>query len=510
MILPATPDDCAVLIVGAGPSGLALALTLTHHGIRCRVVDERTGPDEAPRAMVVQARTLELYRQLGFAERLIEHGVKVDVLELSEDGEAPFQVLLGDIASGTSPYPFLLCIPQRDHERLLATRLAEHGVEVEWNSELSDLYLLDDAVEATLVGPAEEQRLKVRYLCGCDGAYSRTRTLAGIDGRADDSRLFYVAEVRLADDSLGHTLRFELGQQRIDMLLPHPVAGLRQLVGTLDESSEDSPEPEALRPRLERIAGGSIERIERIDHYRTRSSIAERFSHGHLLLVGDAAHQHSPLAGQGMNTGIGDAINLGWKLAAVLEGHADESLLESYTEERRGVAKALEATSDRLFQGALDHGLKGRLLRSFLVPHLVPFLSGFPKLRRTLFQTLSQTRIEYRRSPLSAGLAGEVHGGDRLPWVSIDDSNEDNFSTLDGLRWQLHVYGTPKMSLVVAAAALGLELELFDWSDSARLAGLKRDASYLIRPDGHVALASPSQDVLALKRYVDWYGLSFG
>ena len=208
-----------------------------------------------------------------------------------------------------------------------------------------------------------------------------------------------------------------------------------------------------------------------------------------------------------MNTGIGDAINLSWKLAHVLQGKADPVLLDSYEAERIKFARSLVATTDRVFEAIVSGGWVGKLIRTWLVPHLFPFLTGFSAVRRGLFKTVSQVEINYENSVLSSGKAGDWHGGDRLPWVSCTDG--DNFEPLKSLDWQVHVYGSVEAPLQAFCADIGLELHVFTWDEAADATGLKRDAALLVRPDGYIALAMPDQDVRSLKAYIAKFGLRF-
>ena len=229
--------------------------------------------------------------------------------------------------------------------------------------------------------------------------------------------------------------------------------------------------------------------------------MADRFVEGRAFLLGDAAHIHSPVGGQGMNTGIGDAVNLAWKFAAVLQRQAPPAILETYEPERIGFARRLVATTDRAFTLVTSRGRLARVVRVHVVPRVLPVLFRSRLVRRFLFRTVSQTRVRYRESTLSAGRAGGVHGGDRLPWVG------DNFGPLSSLAWQTHVYGEPSGGVRKACASRGLALHVFPWHRPMRRAGLARDALYLVRPDGYVALADRDASADALERYLDRHGI---
>src|SRR5262249_23402272 len=211
---------------------------------------------------------------------------------------------------------------------------------------------------------------------------------------------------------------------------------------------------------------------------------------GRAFLLGDAAHVHSPVGGKGVTAAIGDAVNLAWKLAAVLNGGAGDRLLATYEPERIGFARRLVATTDRVFTFITRQGVVARWVRTRLVPLLASLLFRMAAVRRFLFRTVSQTGINYRQSPLSVGAAGAVGGGARLPGV-VTGPGQDNFAPLASLTWQVHVYGEPRGGLAEVCTELRLPLHLFAWRPGMRRAGVRRRALYLVRPDGHVALADP-------------------
>jgi FAD binding domain len=230
--------------------------------------------------------------------------------------------------------------------------------------------------------------------------------------------------------------------------------------------------------------------------------VAAHFREGLAFLLGDAAHIHSPVGGQGMNTGIGDAVNLAWKLAAVLHGRAGGSLLDSYEPERIGFARRLVATTDRAFTGVTNPGAVARLIRLHLVPLLLAPMYSLKPVRRLMFRTVSQTAINYRSSSLSEGRAGKIHGGDRLSWVKSEATGDDNFAPLTSLSWQVHVYGDAAPEVRTACESHHLPLHVFPWGPAASRAGLGRNAVYLVRPDGYVALADDGTSAAAVLSYL--------
>ena len=254
---------------------------------------------------------------------------------------------------------------------------------------------------------------------------------------------------------------------------------------------------------VESVTGTRVTRVNWFSAYRVHHRVADRFRLGRVFLSGDAGHVHSPAGGQGMNTGIGDAVNLAWKLAAVLGGRANPGLLDSYEAERIPFARSLVRTTDRVFEAVVGRGLFPRLIRSVFAPYVLPLVLRFSAARRAQFRLISQTRIAYRASPLSDGWAGRVRAGDRLPWVE----GADNYGPLESLGWQVHVYGTAATALREFATRERLPLHEWPWTAAARRAGFERDALYLVRPDGHVGLARRTPDVEGLRSYLLRFGI---
>ena len=492
-----------VLIVGAGPTGLALGLRLAHHKVAFRIIDRNGGPGQASRAMVVQARTLELYDQVGLADEVIAQGIIVDVAHVREGGREIATLEFRDLGAGLSPYPYPLCYAQDDHERFLAGKLAALGCAIEWNTALEDFSESDGKIHAKL---ATGESCEAEYLAGCDGARSRTREVLGLDFPGGTyAHSFYVADVKLAGDQRNDLIA-NLGDGGINLSLPVRRNGTTRLIGMVpDEMREREDLAFAdIAPHVRKFIGVEVEEVNWFSTYRVHHRVASRFRVGRAFLAGDAGHIHSPAGGQGMNTGIGDAVNLSWKLAEALQGRVGESILDTYESERLPFARKLVASTDKAFSAMVDQGIAARLMRKWFIPRLAG-LTRLPAVRRTLFRTISQLRIHYRVSELSEGEAGEVHGGDRLPWVAIGEGG--NFASLRGLAWHIHVYGDAQARLSEAAAALALEVTVFEWSDAAEAAGIARDAAYLIRPDGHVGWGSATQDADSLAAYARRIGL---
>src|SRR5262249_45372327 len=203
-------------------------------------------------------------------------------------------------------------------------------------------------------------------------------------------------------------------------VFPLKTDGRARLVGTVRDDAASRHEDLAWHDVSTRVIGWmriDVARVNWFSTYRVHHRVAARFRAGRAFLLGDAAHVHSPVGGQGMNTGIGDAVNLAWKLAAVLRGAADPAILDTYETERIAFARRLVATTDEAFTGVTSSGALARALRLHIVPWVIPALFAFRPLRRVMFRTVSQASVHYRGSALSQGRAGRIQGGDRLPWV---------------------------------------------------------------------------------------------
>ena len=503
--------DADVLIVGAGPTGLVLALWLARLGVRVRIVDKTAAPGTTSRALAVQARTLELYRQIDLAQAVVDGGRKIAAANIWVAGRHVARARFGDMGAGISPFPYALIFSQDAHERLLVDRLARAGIEVERQTELLDFHDAHPGVRARLKrSDGSVETCEAAYVAGCDGAHSAVREALRIGFPGGTyAHLFYVADVDAGGPGPADEVHVALDST--DFLALFPLNGDRnlRLVGTIRDDagrSQDDLTWNDVSRRVIEWMHVDVARVNWFSTYRVHHRVADRFRSGRAFLLGDAAHIHSPVGGQGMNTGIGDAINLAWKLAAVVRGAADAAMLETYEAERIAFARRLVATTDEAFVGVTSQGAFARIVRLRVVPLLLPLLFGLRAARRLMFRTVSQTAISYRGSALSEGRAGRVHGGDRLPWVPAgsESGGADNFAPLTSLDWQAHVYGDAAPDLRAACERHGVPLHIFAWTPASSRAGLQRDALYLVRPDGYVGLAAAADGAAdALAAYLD-------
>jgi 2-polyprenyl-6-methoxyphenol hydroxylase-like FAD-dependent oxidoreductase len=501
-----------VLIAGAGPTGLVLALWLTRFGVPVRIIDKTAEPGTTSRALAISARTLEFYRQFGMADPLIDGGVKVPGANFWVEEHKVVRVPLDRVGEGLTPFPFALIFPQDAHERVLVEHLEALGVHVERRTSLVHFEQEAECVRATLErDDGSREACCASYLAGCDGARSIVRETLGVGFPGGTySDIFYVADVEGSGPATNGEIHVDLGRSDFLAVFPLKGTGRVRLVGTVvgwATGEHASATFEDVRERVIHHLNFSIDRVNWFSTYHVHHRVAAKFREGRAFLLGDAAHVHSPVGGQGMNTGIGDAVNLAWKLASVLDGSAEASILETYESERIGFARRLVNTTDRVFSFVTDQGPVAWRVRTRLVPWLARWFFRLSVARRFLFRTVSQTVVNYRESALSEGPAVAVRGGDRLPWVETGP-HEDNFAPLTALAWQVHVYGEPRRGIAEACGALGLPLHTFAWTPAAARAGLLPGAFYLVRPDGYIGLAEPDGDPDRLAPYFQRRGLT--
>lgn len=493
-----------ILVVGAGPTGLVLALWLARKGVPLRIIDKAAGPGAASRAIAVHARTLEFYRQLGIADDAIDGGIRAAKLAVRVEGREVAQLCIGNLGSGLSPYPFLLSFPQDDHERMLISHLERAGVAVEWSTELNGLEQRRDSITANLTTLRGPEAADFAYVAGCDGAHSAVRETLGIGFPGGTySQVFFVADAVARGAARDVAIHACFGERDFCLVIPVRSSGTFRLIGIVPPEREPGhgfvfDDVAAL---IESNSGLTVQAVNWFSTYRVHHRVAENFRNGRVFLAGDAAHVHSPAGGQGMNTGIGDAVNLAWKLAGVQASELDPAALASYEPERIAFARRLVATTDRAFQLIVSRSPLAVAMRLHVLPRILRGLVGHDAAARAFFRRISQIDVNYRGSPVSRGRAGRVHGGDRLPWLE----HAGNFDPLRAMDWQVHVYGDARRALRDAAARAGVPVHAFAWCVEAHDAGLERDAFYLVRPDGHVALASHDQSDASVRALLGFF-----
>ena len=408
--------DTDVLVVGAGPTGLMLANQLARRGVRALIIDRHARPSVESRALGVQARTLEIYSHLGIAERALELGKRATGANIWALGRRAARVPLGDIGRDLSPHPFLLILGQDDNERLLGEALGKLGMGVRWNTELVGLEQKTDRVRARLKQPdGTTQEITAAWIAGCDGAHSAVRDLNGVAFQgAPYENVFFVADTQVTGTMVPDEINVYRWRQGFHLFFPMRgtnhwrIAGIvpPELRGRKDLSFDD------VVPSVREEAGSalSFQQCSWFSTYRIHHRRAERFRDRRCFLLGDAAHIHSPVGAQGMNTGLQDAYNLAWKLALVVSGRADAALLDSYEEERIPVARRLLSTTDRIFSLIVSDNRLAGLFRTQVLVRIMAFAMGLDRVQKLAFRTISQIGIRLPRQPSVGNTGGSTRG----------------------------------------------------------------------------------------------------
>ncbi len=418
--------QCTVLIAGAGPTGLTLACDLARRGVALRLVDAAPSPFEGSRGKGLQPRTLEVFEDLGVIEELLRAGAPYPKFRTHF---GPFSLRAGSlgskrVATEAVPYPNVWMVPQNRTEGILRERLRQLGGSVTFGHALTGLRQDEGGVDATL---STGETIRADYLIGCDGGHSFVRQAIGerLIGESLASKESLVADVEIEalDRHAWHL--WPLAKGGVMGLCPLPATRLFQLTAPATALAR------GMERAVQEATGSRVVRVAWCSIYRPQTRMVERYRRGRIFLAGDAAHVHPPDGGQGLNTGVQDAYNLGWKLALVSRG-APDALLDTYEAERRPVAAAVLGLSKRLHE-----------TRS---------------LRRG--DATNQLSLHYRASPLSSGAAlGDLHPGDRMPDQRL----------ADGTRLFDHLRG-PQATVFIA----------------------REGQCILVRPDGYVASIGPT------------------
>jgi 2-polyprenyl-6-methoxyphenol hydroxylase-like FAD-dependent oxidoreductase len=521
--------DIDVLVVGAGPTGLMLANQLGRRGVRVLIIDRSSGPAQQTRAMAVHARTLEIYSKLGVSDRAVALGKIGGGVNAWAEGKHTARIPFNEMGKEVSPFPYVLMLGQDDNERILGAHLEQFGIAVQWSTELVSLEQQPSRVVATLKKPdGSFAKVEAQYVAGCDGGRSAVRELnrIGFPG-APYEHVFFVADTVATGSMRPAELNVYLWRNGFHLFFPIVGENRWRVIGILPTSLNGKPDLkfEDVVPHITQEAGTdlSFESCSWFSTYKIHHRRAERFQLGRCFLLGDAAHVHSPMGGQGMNTGLQDAYNLAWKLALVVQGRAEPVLLESYEAERTLVANNLLATTDRAFRLLVSESRIAGVFRTKVFAKVMAFAMSRAFARRVAFATLSQTGIRYPSSALSSNLAGAPGGGapragDRFPWLRValreGGPIEDLHQKLDDTRFNLVLVSQPAPER--GTQGLGDLLRVHAIAQDARNAHelarhkLSGPAFYLLRPDGHVGLAGSRFDAAALYDYLWDCGVRLG
>ncbi|MFD9958480.1 FAD-dependent oxidoreductase [Amycolatopsis sp. NPDC059020] len=491
--------ETTVLIVGAGPTGLTLACELARGGVSFRLIEAAPGPRPGSRGKGVQPRTLEVFDDLGIVDRVLAHGrMAMPIRSTAPDGQVTTSG--GETLEHRPdiPYAASLITPEWRIEEALRLRLAEFGGAVEFGSAFESFEQSDEGVSAVIVKGGEAETVTARWLVGCDGGHSIVRKQAGIafEGETREEVRMIVADVEV--DGLDRDAwHMWLCDEGLITLCPLPSTNAFQYQASIGPGQNPELSLANMQTIFDRRSGRTGIRLHEPEWsslWRANVRLVDRYREGRVFLAGDAAHIHSPAGGQGMNTGIQDSHNLGWKFAAVASG-ASPTLLDSYEAERRPVAAGVLALSDAR-------------LRQTIEKKAIP-------VRRDA--NTMQLRVNYRGSALARDDRDEtasLRAGDRAP-------DATKLTTVDGEHRLFEMTRGGRFTLLSFGATPAVEASSFDLKtlqvvgqptgpgDIADTEGHLADAYgatdrtlVLIRPDGYVALISDAGDVSAVPDYL--------
>ncbi|MGX1101113.1 FAD-dependent monooxygenase [Amorphus sp. MBR-141] len=514
-----------VLVIGAGPTGLTLAIMLRRYGIDVRIIDRNAAPAEVSKALAVWSASLEVLSGMGVVDTFLASGTRLKAL-IAGDGARKLATL--SVGEGIdSPYPYPLLLPQSVTEEILTDHLETLGTSIERGVELVGLDQDSEGVTATLKRPdGSEEVVRAAYLAGCDGARSFVRESLKIEFEGyTEPQMFILGDVKIKG---GGSDGSDLDRSSIYIwwhggstvaLFPFGAEVWRIFAARQDPSDDSTPTVEELQGHMDRHGppGTRLSDPSWLSHFRTNERLAAKYRVGRIFLAGDAAHIHSPAGGQGMNTGIQDGFNLGWKLGHVLTGRGNaQILLDSYEPERRPVAHDVVAGAAQKLHAAFAPSRFATVARDVaatLIGHL-------PAAQKKLQMELSETAIVYREGPLVA--LGAPPRRPRRTDVGTRALDNDFIDATGGKRalWPLlsgtgHALllfprpGAPiDVSRVVAGVEEALTIVVLDDEHDPGSAARKRyrvDRAewVLVRPDQVIAARGTPDELSALGAYVD-------
>ncbi len=512
--------ETEILIVGGGPSGLMAACLLASYGIEFRLIDKKATFSANSRALIVQPRTLELFEQMGIVAEFLAQGIRAHGISLYEAHRVTdFNVY--EAGADQTRYNLGLLIEQTKTEMLLNAHLARLGHQLAWETELTDLEQTANGVRVTLLhADGSSETLHARYLIAADGASSTVRKALGVAFTGETvERSFEIMDVTVDGPVTNQTLALNLNANGPIALIPLTAPGRFRTISIIpaDFKSGDLTAAE-YRAFLEKNFPGGLTVRESawFSTYHIHSRSVAHFQVGDIFFVGDAAHVHTPLGGQGMNTGLQDAHNLAWKLALVLRGHLPAAALGSYQLERYPVAHRLVTTTDRLFALLSLNNPVMRFARVNLFPQLLRLLLSRPSVQRRAFPILAMINIHYQDGLLLKATAQDLpktapDAGTRWPYMSFirEDAAISSYELLDYAHHHLFLFA-PSVTTLLRGQAGALEawvpLKVYfvtqEVQRDAQPQTLQCDAAtwgrfarpgqtnlFLVRPDAYIALA---------------------
>ena len=422
-------DKTQVVIVGAGPTGLSMAAQLLRYHIDFIIIEKNEKTTHLSKALVVQARTLEIFAEIGLAAKAIGEGQITTGLNLFYKGKRRAAVDLAGLGNGLSPFPFVLSLEQSKTEMLMVEHLSENQKNIQWDCDFTRFEQNDHGVTVYYTNSAgQEHKIESAYLVGCDGASSPIRHQMNLSFEGDTvPKIFYVADVRMRSDVINKNELFMFMIRRgFILFFPMEGNGHYRIIGILQDATDINEHLQFsdIQNDIKKLVAVSLEfeQVTWFSSYKVHSRKANSFANGRCFIAGDAAHIHTPAGGQGMNTGIQDAYNLAWKIAYTLRGEVNDSILSTYDFERSENARHLLQTTDRLFDFMAGTSAFWNFLRLNFFPAVMGVIAKSRIAKRRVFPFISQTGIKYSQSLLTVESSiGAVNAGVRMPYFTFRD-----------------------------------------------------------------------------------------
>lgn len=502
-----------VVICGAGPTGLMLAAQLLRFGINFLIVDKKAAPTTESRALVVQAKSMEIYEQLNLSDEILSDAIKTDGLCFWRNGKKNAHASFKNFGADITPFDFLLIYEQSKNETLLYSYLQKNNHEVAWNTEVVSYRKEEGNFIVSLKKENNTIEVKSQYLIACDGGNSLLRQQSGMEFIGGTyEHVFYVADTHIQANICDSNLNFFVAKDTFNLFFPMQGKKRFRAIGILPKQyyHKDEITYQDVSRQVDKDAGMNLGFYDTqwYSTYKLHHKKVKAFNVGNLFFCGDAAHVHSPAGGQGMNTGLQDAYNLGWKLGLVINQKAKQDLLLTYHEERNPVAENLLKTTDRLFSLMSQDGWLNSLIRMYIAPRIAPTLLSIRALRRSFFLLVSQTKLNYIEASLSKGKCGTLKAGMRFPYFKL--LIEGNATSVFHLIRNnadlpfLLFYFNMKRPEINHNCIKQIEIEGNEMNKEVlQKTGFADSFMCLVRPDNYIAYISESYDMQAFQEYVN-------
>ena len=484
-----------VVIAGAGPTGLSMATQLLRYNIDFIIIEKNEKTTHLSKALVVQARTLEIFQELNISEKAVNEGQITTAMNLFYKGKQKAAVNLSGLGEGLSPFPYALSLEQSKTEKLLVDYLFAHEKKIEWNSELT--HFEQNEIGVTVYykdSTGQEQKIEAGYLVGCDGAGSLIRHQMGLSFEGDTvPKIFYVADVKLKSTVINKSELFMfMIKKGFILFFPMEGKGHYRIVGILPEAKSVNEQlkfndiENAIKQQV--IVPLDFDEVLWFSSYKVHSRKADSFENGRCYIAGDAAHIHTPAGGQGMNTGIQDAYNLAWKMAYTIKGEVNINVLKTYNSERIENAKHLLQTTDRMFDIMAGINAFWNFIRLNFFPAIMDLITKSAIVKKRIFPLISQTGVSYANSYLTIDSSiGKIKAGIRMPYFIFSDGRQI-FDYLAEPVFKILFFGNDDRNSSHQLNNIKLKMLAKAFKEiPAHLFGHEENFYILLRPDNHIS-----------------------